>query len=239
LVRQTKEGILEIVPGVHLIDYAFGCNVYVILGKRLVLIDAGLPGNSIIIDRYLKRLGRHLDEVSLVALTHFHPDHVGAVPELIKRSGCQVAIHDIEAPFVEGRISTLPLGSWGTVGAVLTMARRFLPLPGVPVAFPLLDGDNLDAPGGVQIVHTPGHTPGSISFYLPEHRVLFTGDALVRDRRGLYLSGFPVTADQGQGYRSIARLTTYEVNTACFGHGRPLIDNAGGALGAFVQSKQV
>ena len=82
--------------------------------------------------------------------------------------------------------------------------------------------------GGLQVLHTPGHTPGSVCLLLPEHRVLFTGDMLLADgrrfRRPVYFPG----TNLGDYRTSVERLAGLTFNTACVGHGKPLLE--GGAV---------
>jgi glyoxylase-like metal-dependent hydrolase (beta-lactamase superfamily II) len=224
-----------IVPGIHQVDNALGCNVYLLLGQEITLIDAGLPGNSLVIDRYLRHIGRSLDEIGTIVLTHYHPDHAGAVPELYRRCGCRIAIHAIEAPYLEGRLPPAALRTWGAVGAALSLAHQLLPVDPVPVSLPVQDGTVFEHPAGVCAIHTPGHTPGSMCLYLPERRLVFTGDALVRNLRGLDLAGFPVTVDQSLGHRSLSRLAPYPIDSICFGHGRPMTQDGAAAISTFLQ----
>jgi glyoxylase-like metal-dependent hydrolase (beta-lactamase superfamily II) len=71
----------------------------------------------------------------------------------------------------------------------------------------------------------PGHTPGSVAFYLPRHRVLFTGDAVARGQDGTVIGGV-FNVDRSEAAASLRRLATLDVRVACFGHGEPLIHDA-------------
>jgi glyoxylase-like metal-dependent hydrolase (beta-lactamase superfamily II) len=95
--------------------------------------------------------------------------------------------------------------------------------PPTPVAVDreLADGDEIDALDGMRVVHTPGHTPGSICFYCPQRRLLFTGDAAantfgLRPPIGWY------TEDTAQAKESIRKLAALDFEAAFFGHGRPI-----------------
>ncbi len=83
------------------------------------------------------------------------------------------------------------------------------------------DGDELPLAGGIKAVHTPGHTPGHLSFLLPSKKLLFVGDAAANMLRlGMPLGMF--TADRQQAKESIRKLAALEFDVACFGHGRVL-----------------
>ncbi|MHB1132692.1 MAG: MBL fold metallo-hydrolase [Chloroflexota bacterium] len=226
---------MELLPDVHLVRGTFGCNVYLLVGERLALVDAGLPGNADAIARYVRRLGRSAEEIDLVVLTHYHPDHIGSVPELHRRYGCAVAIHALEAPYLEGSLQATELRTWGAVGRMLSVAHRVVPWQGVPVALPLVEGTQLNVLGGATVLHTPGHTAGSLCLHVPGRRLLFTGDSVVcKWPRRLSLAGFPVTADLDEAYRSLSRLARMDVGLLFPGHGRPLAGNAGQALRQFL-----
>lgn len=224
---------MEVVPGVHLIEGVLGC-VALLLGEGpFILVDPGLITDAPAVERYLRRLGSSLDDVATVVLTHYHPDHAGALPLLHAKRSFQVAIHASEAPYVEGRLPLSDLREWGTTGAVLSILHRALPVRPVPVALPLQDGDRLDILGGTLVLHTPGHTAGSICLYAPQRRVLITGDALVRKPWGLSMAAGLWTVDAAQARRSLKRVARLEVETACFGHGKPIARDAGRRLAAF------
>jgi len=87
------------------------------------------------------------------------------------------------------------------------------------------EGDVLPVLGGLYILHTPGHTPGSISIFLPEERILIAGDALAnRSRLGLPSKAF--TVDMEQEVNSIKRLASLDFDIICFGHRAPITHDA-------------
>lgn len=101
-------------------------------------------------DRFLKIL-RDLDlTLKGILLTHHHYDHVGGVEKLCKETGCPVYLHRED----------------------LDQYRR-------PVDVPLEDGDQLTLEGEeIKVLHTPGHTAGSVCFYCPQSKLVFTGDTV-------------------------------------------------------------
>ena len=100
----------------------------------------------------------------------------------------------------------------------------------------LADGDTIDLGGGVQAlaVGVPGHTPGSVAFYLPEPRVLFTGDTVARAPDGQIILGV-FNADPAQAALSLMRQVELGADIACFGHGDPATGNAAAQLTAAAQ----
>ena len=79
--------------------------------------------------------------------------------------------------------------------------------------------------GCLEIISTPGHSPGSLSFYFPKKKAVFTGDAVT----GMPAPGLPMRAgcsDYGQALLSVRHLAELEVDACLFGHGDPVISNA-------------
>jgi glyoxylase-like metal-dependent hydrolase (beta-lactamase superfamily II) len=89
-------------------------------------------------------------------------------------------------------------------------------------------GETLDFGGGAEIIAAPGHTDGSIAIYLPEHRALFTGDTVAQMNDQVMLGVFNL--DRARTVESFQRLAERDVETACFGHGEPIVSGAGKRL---------
>jgi hydroxyacylglutathione hydrolase len=146
--------------------------VYLIHGKKAGLIDSGVASSEQFIFDYLGKMGWRPDEISLLILTHSHPDHIGSALAIIEASGCAVAAHVAEKAWIED----------------VDLQFRERPVPGfhslvggsVSVDRVLKDGDILDLGDGLslEVIHTPGHSIGSISLWLAEEGVLFSGDAI-------------------------------------------------------------
>ena len=145
---------------------------YLICGQKIYLIDSGVASSEKIILNYLKATGRSPDEISTLILTHAHPDHIGAAAAIKRISGCAVAAHAAEKAWIED----------------VDLQAKERPVPGfrslvgesVQVDRTLRDGDVLHLENGLtlQVLHTPGHSPGSISLWLAEDGALFSGDAV-------------------------------------------------------------
>ena len=168
--------------------------VYLIFGKQICLIDCGVSASEAIIFDYVRKAGRDPHEISMVVLTHSHPDHIGASRAVKRETGCQVAAHVDAQPWVEDT----------ELQAKQRPIANFHSLVGGPVEVDLVlrDGDTLDLGDGLtlEVVHTPGHSKGSISLLLREEGALFSGDALP-------VAGvLPIYEDVSSSIRSIRRL---------------------------------
>jgi hydroxyacylglutathione hydrolase len=145
---------------------------YLIVGKTICLVDAGVAATAPLILDEIKNLGRSPEEISLILLTHSHPDHIGGCEPIRKHSGARIAVHPAERRWVED----------------IEEQYRERPIPnlfelvreGVPVDSELTDGETLSWEEGktIRVIGTPGHSPGSLSFYYEEEGALFSGDAI-------------------------------------------------------------
>jgi glyoxylase-like metal-dependent hydrolase (beta-lactamase superfamily II) len=185
-------------------------NVYLV---EDVLIDAASRWASW---RILSQLrGRSL---SLVALTHCHPDHQGTAHYLCRRFGVPLACHEADVPVMEGRAPMVPQTG------IVRFGHRLLSGPPHPVGRVLHDGDTV---AGFRVVHAPGHTPGHVIYFRESDRVAIAGDVLaninfVTWRAGLREPPPFFSVDREQNRRSIRLLWQLRPSLVCFGHGPPL-----------------
>ena len=221
--RQISEDVYQL--------RAPGCKVTAILEKdAVVLIDAGGRFSAGPVEAGLRSLGRSLRDVRLIALTHYHPDHTGGLAGLVAASGAEVASHSTEAGFLCG---DQPPPSPFRVAAVSAALRPVLPFTYgacVPVQHRLNDGDVLPGPTEVQVVHSPGHTAGSVCYYLPASKSVIVGDALQHRFRRLSPPAWLVTRDVDEARRSIGKLASLDIDTVLFGHFSAIVSDGSGAL---------
>ena len=218
---------MEIAPSVHAVRL-FTTQAYVICERELTLIDAGLPGSRRGLERYLERLGRNLGELRRIICTHAHPDHIGGVRELAANADVEVLMHPAD---IAGLKVTLR-EAWTDRDRSKLIAWL---TRGPHAAAPIEEGAVLPVLGGLQVIHTPGHTPGSICLYAPRHRLLFTGDMLQVIRRRMTFASAIFSADLVQAQASVARLAALDVETIAFGHYKPWRDDCNRSLAALAE----
>ncbi len=228
----------EIVPGVHQIDglipWPWGAIVFLLTGERLALVDTGPMGSATAIERYVRRIGRRMAELDLVVLTHHHIDHTGALAEIRRRYDVRVAAHEAEVGYIEGRIPPAHSVGGGLRGLFLDLIEPFIRVDPAHVDLVLHDGSELDILGGVRVVHTPGHTPGSICLYIPSRLLALVGDAFSIKRRGLELPTHVSTVDMDLARRSLYRLADLDLRVVCPSHGKPFVGDASRKLREFL-----
>lgn len=196
-----------VLPNIYLLrNKVRGGNIYVIEEKKgLTLIDCGLEGSDEGILDFIESLGSSPEDLRMIILTHGHLDHVGALPELIDITDAQVLIHEKD----------------------LTLLRKFTYLSeDLPNLVLLRGGEMIDVLNGLQVIHSPGHTDGSIILY-KENDLLFSGDVLVVDKYGNPRFPDPkYTKDQEKEKISVKKLSELNFNALLPGHGPPIIEKA-------------
>lgn len=187
------------------------CNSYCISGEQLILIDPGHIRNEYNepclehLTRAMSADGLRIEDVGLILLTHSHPDHSEAATTVKNKNGAQIAMHAAEEEHWFAMNHLLHPGD--------TEAKGF------PEAdFFLQEGELVlgkSDPITVQTLHTPGHSPGSISFYLPEEKALFPGDVVFA--AGVGRTDFP--SGNGEELKdSIRRLAGLDLEYLLPGH---------------------
>jgi glyoxylase-like metal-dependent hydrolase (beta-lactamase superfamily II) len=220
----------QITPGVSVIDNLRGSNVYLLSsGENMTLVDTGMPGDFESIINHIHDSGLSLSGLKKIILTHSHMDHIGSAARIAQLSGAKILAHQMDASFITGQASypTQSLIQKIVYGFVGLLSSRLEP---ISVDRILTDGDTIPGPAPLQVIHTPGHTPGSISLHFPERGILFYGDALfnahpVTGKQGLRFPIRPVTLDRAAARKSVERLSHLEIKVLCPGHGKPVLDH--------------
>lgn len=211
---------MQIAPQLHMLTIPFTVplpagavartvNLFLVIGERITLIDSGVAGAETLIFAYLARLGRRPEEISTLILTHSHPDHIGAAQTLRALTGCTVLAHPAEREWIED--------------TELQLRQR--PVPGfrtlvagpVSVDRSLAEGNRLPLTPGwtLEVLHTPGHSRGSISLWEEAEGVLITGDAV------LLPGEMPIFDDPAAARRSLQRLLDCGAGTLLSAWDRP------------------
>lgn len=206
------------------------CQCYILRGNGVIVVDAGAPGKGALLLHALRAQSLQPEDVKLVVLTHGHWDHVGSAAEIKAATGAKLAMHRAEVPWLQNSLKPLSPGVtvWGKVLAA--MHRPFMPLIDVPAAsvdivlddhpYPLQE---YGIPG--QIIHSPGHSPGSVSLLLDSGEA-FVGD-LAMNRLPLRLSpGLPIFADDRDAVRaSWKKLLERGAEVIYPAHGNPFLSS--------------
>ena len=212
-----------------------GHNYYVLReDDRATIVDAGCSGEWSKLVNGLGSIGLSVESVAGIVFTHAHADHFGLAKKA-SDAGLSLSVHEDEETRAlgkyQGRFSAgatdLPLLS-------LTTLRHFLPmiLAGVmKLSFvdqvdTFTDGEQIDLPGNLTAIHTPGHTEGHVMFHCPDRGILFSGDGvitmdLIGKAKGPQMIEKRFNLDNAQALASLDRIVDLEAELLLPGHGEP------------------
>lgn len=230
----SKAKYFKVAPGVWGMKIIF-VNIYMVASDdHWVLIDMGLKGSAAQIIQMANELFGGVPPEAIL-LTHGHFDHRGAAEELL-RVWHQVPVyaHSMELPYLTGRSAYPPPDP--TTGGGLMSFSSFLypkkPINLAPFIKALTPPETPHLPEW-EVIPTPGHSPGHVSFYRKSDGVLIVGDAFVTTRQEsaiatlsnlTVVSGPPkyFTCDWNIARDSVNKLNNLLPKVAATGHGLPM-----------------
>ena len=221
---------MRVACGVHMVPGIRWSRVWLIEGDdEVALVDAGPLWTSSAVAGYLRSIGRGLQEVSLILMTHAHPDHFGGAASLRLMTGARIVAHPADCRRLSDGTWTLSYLGAGSVPAPVPFLRR------TPVDLLVRDGDVLPFSRAVRVLHTPGHSPGSLCYMLDGEGVLFTGDTLFSDGRKVARSAPFPKSDRSLYRHSVVRLAALDFDVLCGGHGRAMVGSGSAAVRELVE----
>ncbi len=182
-------------------------NAYVLIrGKEAAVVDTGTPNNGSKIADVVRTAGLGWDAIHHVILTHYHPDHIGSVGEVLAAA----------------EKATAYAGA-----ADIAQIKSPRPLKAV--------NDN-DEVFGLRVIATPGHTPGHVCVFDPAGSLLILGDAMNNIGNQLAGPNPQYTADMAEAHQSVKKLAKLKFQHAVFGHGEPIDNGASQAIAKLASS---
>ena len=227
----SKPSVSEVAPGVYCVmrrSY-FTCSYLVETPAGLIAIDAGMKSSGSEMLSAIAELGRVPGDVIAILLTHWHNDHAAGASVLADRSGADVYYSAREAEHMTRRAAAT--GVRGRLSAIIPEHGPLVLLKGLlgnapqqPVAATkfVSGGDTIF---DFDVIDTPGHTVGHVSYYHRTKRVLFAGDAIAVVHQRLRFMARPTTEDQPAARQSMTKLMGLPLHAVCPGHREPLTQN--------------
>ena len=212
----------QVINGVHVVPMGMA-NAFLIEGDDgLTLIDSGYPGREAAVFGAIRGLGSSPDQLKHLIFTHGHPDHIGSAAAIVRETGARTYMHPLGIPVAESG------GPFRSLTAALGLSRRMMcklffhpneRLEPVAIDQPLTVGEMLPIAGGIEVIHTPGHSAGHVSLLWRPGRMLFVGDVYM-NLMGL---GDPIGFENLEERRASQRkLASLSFDAAGFGHGVPI-----------------
>jgi len=238
----TFDGCREMLPGVHLVElplpFTLGAiNVYLVrLADGYLLIDCGMGTEACFqaLARGMEAAGASWTDISEILLTHVHPDHMGLTPRLLELTGARLSMHAHDAEYLRELTQTERYLAWadrvmreaGVADEIIAKIRgssneihkHFHSLtPGRM----LHGGERIAAaPGELEVLWTPGHSPGHVCLYGRERRVLCAGDQML-EQISPNIGWLPDRDPLGEFLDSLRELEQLDVDLILPSHGAP------------------
>ncbi len=201
-------------------------NIHVLANEYgVVIVDAGFANAAPLVMNKIKQLRYSPRDVRLIFLTHAHIDHLGSAAELRERTGAPIALHRADAAKARAGKHNLPNGR-GALGKALEHSFNGLHLKFRYKAFEpdvwLNDGQTLrDFGFDARVMHTPGHTLGSVSLCFADG-IFLIGDVMINQVR----VGMPMYGeDTVLAYESLRKIAALRPRVLYSGHGEPFSGN--------------
>ena len=201
-------------------------NAYLLVGDRPILVDTGSRGDAPRIEAALAAAGVAVRDLSLVLQTHVHSDHFGNTAEFAAKAGCPVSYHPADQTLA-ARGDNGSLQGIGLRGRALARLCAHLPFQSIEAGIPAAEGMRLDSFGlPASIMHTPGHTAGSITVLLDSGEAIL-GDTIMGGWAGGAIRpatpNFHYFADDlPMAMASLDRILAAAAGPLHVGHGGPL-----------------
>lgn len=197
--------------------------------ENMVLVDCGYTGFLPDIENAMEDNNLSCSDLTHVLITHQDHDHMGALYELKEKyTRIQVVAGKKESPYISGKLKSLRLEQAEAMQLNLPKEQKEFGLRfcniiknvrPVGVDLEVSDGEVINWCGGCTMVETPGHTPGHISIYVNQEKVLITGDAALFTKGNLFIANPQFTLDMKQAKESLRKITTYGAQEIICYHG--------------------
>ena len=231
-------GAIALGPGVWRIPTAgdfINSFAFVEEDGSVTLVDTGIKRASSRIVAGLADIGKHPRDVQRIILTHAHADHAGSAAALLPRTSADgTVVHAEDAHYVEAG-QAAPASGMGKIVQRLP-GQGFAP---VPVTHQAVDSELLEVAGGLQVHHTPGHTPGHMSLLHPASGVLITGDSIFNMAGRMTWPFKAFCTDFPLNKQTAAALADLDYTTAAFTHGPHIDQQAREQVRGFLRRKGV
>ena len=219
---------MEIARGLYRIGSDVVNSYLIVDGDDVTVIDAGLSGYWRLLIAELAAVGKSLNNVRALILTHGDTDHIGFAAQLYRQTGIAAYVHAADAERARLKVKK-PAFGWGPVRArplagFLWYSARHGGLRIKPAEHlqTVAGGEVLDVPGTPRIIHTPGHTPGSVSIHVPSVDAVFLGDAMTTRNVLTGVKGprpAPFTLEPHQAVESLDQIKDVDASWVLPGHG--------------------
>ncbi|WP_165865833.1 MBL fold metallo-hydrolase [Lucifera butyrica] len=216
--------------------------------KEATLIDTGFPGQFEQLRQSIEEAGASWEKIKHIIITHQDWDHIGTIPDILTARDGKVTIyaHIQEKPYLEGKIPYIKMTPERIASRLASLpatirpqaAALFAKIPTFQVNRTLQDRETIPLHGGLEIIHTPGHTPGHICILVKSLSLLIAGDQL-RIEKGTLVGPAPeFTPDMPAALQSMKKLADHPIDQVICYHGGWFGPNASCRIKEIAQEKR-
>ncbi len=199
---------MKVIDNVYALNSTKASYVYLIVDDEISLVDTGFPGQGDVILRQLKSLNIKPTDIKHILLTHHDVDHIGNISALQKATGAKVWISKEDLPYMYGNLKRHGIKKPLSALYAIEMPEN---------VFEYNEGQKI---GNIQVIPTPGHTPGHVSFICKD--ALFTGDLVVNYKTKIVVAPKILTWSRKALKESIKKVEHLDFNWICPTHGKPV-----------------
>ncbi|MFZ7824089.1 MBL fold metallo-hydrolase [Priestia aryabhattai] len=194
--------------------------------EEVILIDTGMPDQIDQLKEALNKLNMSIEQLKVILLTHQDLDHIGCAADIRNNSDKNIIVyaHEFDKPYIEGKLPLIKTNASQMSKEELSaipdeIKYLYKTPPKVDVDIVLKGSQLLPYCGGIEVIFTPGHTPGHVSFYLRKSKTLVAGDALVLANGQLMEPVKQTTLNMDQAVQSLEKFLNYEIEHVICYHG--------------------
>lgn len=240
----TEAVTMQLVPcsNINIISGRASPSYMIINGESIVVVDVCFPSDAKAVLTFVHHtLGRDVNDIELIVITHSHLDHINGVDYLSDKTNAELAAHSNAEKRLTGKEAVMSAGRRRSIEFVRFMIKHNLPRPSVSDAFSmpwagvpglkrgirsrvshwLTDGEDLPGHSEWKVIHTPGHTDDSICLYSPKQKALISGDTIINLQGQLVLNPI-LRLDSEAIIKSLNKLKQLEVDVVYPGWGPPV-----------------
>ncbi|MBN1696584.1 MAG: MBL fold metallo-hydrolase [Spirochaetales bacterium] len=197
--------------------------VYVLVDNgSVILIDSGFIGDMAVIERQLDEMNIKMKRISTIILTHCHIDHTANLNAIKRASNARIIAHKDERQYLENKKKMEYSRLYKKL--LWSFLHLLMKTETIVIDREVAGGDIIDVYGGLEVIHTPGHTPGSIALYQKKEKILFSGDCLLNEK-GLRIARGIYNQDDHELYESVKKLKAFDIQIICPGHGKAITED--------------
>ena len=220
-----SNNIERLSDNVHQIHFGSTSVIVLQTTEGLILFDSGFKWNGHVLEKSIGSIGFSINDISHLLMTHHHPDHSGGLHSLVNKGVSKIYIHTKDSKVITGKTNMPGLIRNPLLGLFGNPFLSLLKGKPIELSFTLDGGEKIGSSVPIEVIHTPGHTDGSVCYYLPTEGILIAGDALSVRNKELSGPSKIFSNDWNQAVESVNKLIAFDYYIVCLRHYRPILKN--------------